>query len=68
MPRKLDFGRSKVVIVPVGLVLQADREVEAQGPDVFIAYPDNTSGTELAMIIKEAASVITAVDGLDDEG
>lgn len=66
MPRKLSFGNSQVVIVSHSTLQSAEREVEANNPVVFVEYPDGATGTELAMIIKEAASVIRAVDELDD--
>lgn len=66
MPRKISFGNSQVVIVPQSLITSADRDVEANNPAVFIVYPDSSTGTELAMIAKESAAIIRAVDDLDD--
>lgn len=66
MPRKLNFGRSKVVVISAETMRSADREVEADRPIVFVEYPDGTTGTEVAMILKESASAVRAIDELDD--
>jgi len=67
MPRELEFKNTKVVIIAESLIRDATRDVNAVNPVVFITYPDGTTGTELAMIAKETASVVRAVDELENE-
>jgi len=67
MPRKLSFGNTRVVVISQATVRSADREVEANNPEVFVEYPDGTTGTEVAMIMKESSAVLRAIDELNDE-
>lgn len=46
-------------MVPYSLVISAEREVDASNAKVLIVYPDDSTGQEVAEIIR-------AADALDD--
>ena len=53
--RDFEAGRG-IVIVPASVIKQTERDVDTKRAAVFIAYPDDTNGGELAAMMKEATA------------
>ena len=56
MPRDISI-RAKVVIVPSRRIDGADREVEIRATEIFVEYPDDTTGDALDDILRAVRDI-----------